>query len=272
MNDDIHGLVGAYATDALDDAEHAAFEAHLASCPDCRADLAGFREVLGAVAGAHPVVPPAGLEDVIVAAATGAARTPEIGAAAPAGPARASGGGAARAAGPGAAGSTRDDERASGATALPLARRRRTVTWLAAAAAAAVFAGGVLVGRQTVPTEPVAADAASVVAVASAEDAHFLPVDIMGTETRVVISDEMGKTAFLASDLPMPAKGMCYQVWRVSVDGQMVSAGAFTPDADGHVAVVLEGGTEGVTKYMVTMEPPGGSEHPTGEMLAEVTT
>ena len=143
----------------------------------------------------------------------------------------------------------------------------------AAAAGALLFATGVGVGRTQVPAESATATSAQmsdVVAVASAADAHVMSVDIMGTTSRLVTSDEMNKSVFLASELPMPAKGMCYQVWRVTEDGQMVSAGAFTPDSDGHIAAVLEGGSTDVTKFMITMEPPGGSDHPTGEMLGEI--
>ena len=84
------------------------------------------------------------------------------------------------------------------------------------------------------------------------------------------MSGEMDKAVFLASELPMPAKGMVYQVWTVAEDGQMTSAGSFTPDANGHLVAVLEGSAAGVDKFMITMEPPGGSEHPSGEMLAEI--
>ena len=38
----------------------------------------------------------------------------------------------------------------------------------------------------------------------------------MGTTSRVVMSGEMDKAVFLASELPMPAKGMVYQVWTVA--------------------------------------------------------
>jgi hypothetical protein len=44
------------------------------------------------------------------------------------------------------------------------------------------------------------------------------------------------------------------------------------PAPDGHIAVVLDGGAQDVSKFMITMEPPGGSEHPSGEMLAEIDT
>ena len=146
---------------------------------------------------------------------------------------------------------------------------------VAAAAGAVLFAAGVGVGRQQVPAESASgtkADLDAVVEVASAADAHVMAVDIMGTTSRVVMSGEMDTSVFLASQLPMPAKGMVYQVWTVADDGQMASAGSFTPDPDGHIAAVLDGGAAGVEKFMFTMEPPGGSEHPTGQVLAEIHT
>ena len=37
---DIHALSGAYAVDAVDDIERAEFERHLATCADCREEVA----------------------------------------------------------------------------------------------------------------------------------------------------------------------------------------------------------------------------------------
>jgi anti-sigma-K factor RskA len=254
---DIHDLLGAYCTDALEPPERAAFEEHLAGCTECREEAADFREVLAALADAHPVLPPSTLEDAIVGRARRGA-TDVIG-----------------------TGPTPVGRRApapTGATAVLPAHPawRRAAPWMAAAAAgAALFAGGVSLGRQQASDASASGpsrDMAAVVAVVSAVDAHVMPVEIMGTTSRVVTSGEMDKSALLASELPMPAKGMVYQVWSVTDDGQMNSAGCFTPDADGHIAAVLDGGAAGVDKYMITMEPPGGSEHPTGEMLAEIET
>jgi anti-sigma-K factor RskA len=257
---DIHDLLGAYCTDALDPHERAGFEEHLAGCAQCRDEAADFREVLAALADAHPVHPASALEDVVVAGARAGGRaqsTPAAGSGPPAGTA-----------------SHDADSAPPAAVVTPSVRPwRRAAPWMAAAAAGAViFAGGVGLGRAQAPVGSATqgGDMAAVVAVASAADAHVLPVDIMGTTSRVVMSAEMDKAVFLASELPMPAKDMCYQVWRVTADGEMVSAGAFTPDADGHIAVVLDGGAEGVDTFMITMEPPGGSEHPSGEMLAEI--
>ena len=257
MND-IHDLLGAYCTDALDPQERAGFEEHLADCDQCRDEAADFREVLAALADAHPVHPPSSLEDAVMDRA------------------RSEGGSPARTRGTGAAAPLPAHSAGAGTSAaIPASSAwRRAAPWMAAAAAGAVlFAGGFGLGRQQSPTQAasgVSDDMAAIVAVASAADAHVMPVDIMGTTSRVVTSGEMDKSVFLASGLPTPAKGMCYQVWTVTDDGQIVSAGAFTPDADGHIAVVLEGGAAGVDKFMITMEPPGGSEHPSGTMLAEV--
>ena len=44
MSADIHGLVGAYAVDAIDEQERSAFELHLAECPECQAEVASLRE------------------------------------------------------------------------------------------------------------------------------------------------------------------------------------------------------------------------------------
>ena len=257
MND-IHDLLGAYCADALEPAERVAFERHLSTCHQCRDEAEDFREVLAALADAHPVHPPRSLEDAVVARA----RTGQ-----PGQPADTAGGGTLD--------PTTPDVGSDPTPATVSARVpawRRVTPWVAAAAAGAMlFAGGLGLGRSQAPAESAApaGDMAAVLAVASAADAHVLPVAIMGTTSRVVMSGEMNKAVFLASELPMPAKGMVYQVWTVAPDGQMISAGSFTPGEDGHIATLLDCGTAGVDKFMITMEPPGGSEHPSGEMLAE---
>ena len=60
-------LLGAYALDAVDAAERAEVEAHLASCPRCRAELDELRQVAAAV-GTAVVRPPEGLWSQIAGA------------------------------------------------------------------------------------------------------------------------------------------------------------------------------------------------------------
>jgi anti-sigma factor RsiW len=64
---DIHELTAGYALDALDPAERATFEEHLASCERCREELQGFWQVSGALAhAAGGPMPPASLRGRIL--------------------------------------------------------------------------------------------------------------------------------------------------------------------------------------------------------------
>lgn len=58
--DDVHGLTGAYALDALDPADEAEYEEHLRRCPDCQRELASLREAAASLAYAvdAPAPPP----------------------------------------------------------------------------------------------------------------------------------------------------------------------------------------------------------------------
>ena len=58
---DVHKLTGAYALDAVDDIERARFEQHLATCEDCRAEVAEMRETAALLAESTAVEPPASL-------------------------------------------------------------------------------------------------------------------------------------------------------------------------------------------------------------------
>jgi anti-sigma factor RsiW len=69
-NQDLHDQVAAYALDALDDDERQAYEAHLAGCEQCRADLAGLTDTAGALGlAADAADPPEGLRGRILDAA-----------------------------------------------------------------------------------------------------------------------------------------------------------------------------------------------------------
>jgi anti-sigma-K factor RskA len=66
----LHDLTAAYALDALDGDERAAYESHLRDCDDCRAELASLDETVGVLAYAtEGPTPPAGLRERIVSAA-----------------------------------------------------------------------------------------------------------------------------------------------------------------------------------------------------------
>lgn len=56
-HDEIFELLPAYALDAVEGDETAAIELHLRDCPRCRAQVADFREVTGALASGHEPAP-----------------------------------------------------------------------------------------------------------------------------------------------------------------------------------------------------------------------
>ena len=64
---DVHHLAAAYALDALDQRERAAFEAHYERCDVCRADVLEFRGTMAEVAGALSTPPPPSLKDRVMA-------------------------------------------------------------------------------------------------------------------------------------------------------------------------------------------------------------
>lgn len=66
----IHDLTAAYALDALDPEETRTYEEHLATCPECRQELAGLSRAAGALAYAiDSPPPPAALRERILEAA-----------------------------------------------------------------------------------------------------------------------------------------------------------------------------------------------------------
>ena len=66
MSPDLHHLSGAYAVDALDDAERASFEQHLAGCADCRAEVAELSATAGSLASLTETTPPPSLRDSVL--------------------------------------------------------------------------------------------------------------------------------------------------------------------------------------------------------------
>ena len=68
MRDDLHVLTGSYVLDAVSDTEREEFERHLQHCLSCRAEVRGLRETAARLAMARVVIPPARLEQRVLAA------------------------------------------------------------------------------------------------------------------------------------------------------------------------------------------------------------
>lgn len=253
MNPELHSLSGAYALDALDGDERAAFEEHLHECASCRAEVASFAEVTPLLAAPEETPPPAGLRERILAEASTTRQLPPLVRDTETAP---------DAVPPAAAPGDDGERRAAAVTPL----RRRLV--VALAAAAALVLGGtaawqVLDGDETTQTVPLAQQ------VMDAEDAVEHVADVSGGgRVSVVSSESMGRMVVVGHDLPDAAQGHGYQAWLQDEAGAMHPS-AMVP-ADGSPAL-LTGETAGMTGVGITLEPSAGSPEPTTDPVALVT-
>lgn len=229
MSSDIHALSGAYAVDAVDDLERAAFERHLEECAACRAEVAGLREAAGLLTETTTAEPPAGLRAAVLAG-IGSIRPlpPEVPVARP--------------------------------------RRRRTTQWLGAAAAAVVLAGaGAVVWQQ--PWEDGSSQIPAEQRVLQASDAKSTSLDFPGGASATVThSDSLGQAVIVTEDMPPPPAGKVYELWLDQPGRGMVPAGLMPVKSD--QTLILTGDAATATAAGITVEPEGGSSVPTSDPIA----
>ncbi|HKE98342.1 MAG TPA: anti-sigma factor [Actinomycetes bacterium] len=230
MTPDPHMLTGAYAADALPDTERAAFERHLANCPDCEQEVRELQATTAqlGLAAAEPV--PDRVWQQISERIERTRQLPPL---------------------PADGGSRRLLRRWSGR--------------LLAAAAALLLVAVVALGKVTIDlrnqvdqAEQAADQAAAVLAapdatVSGAEPGSAVPA-------RVVVSRSHDAAVFAASGLPPPPSARTYQLWFLDA-GHARSAGLL-PERDSGAAKLVTGLGEADTIAM-TVEPEGGSPQPT---------
>ncbi len=286
MSTDIHALSGAYAVDALDDAERAQFEQHLAGCSACQAEV----QSLGAAAAELSVLsewaPPPALRDRVLHGITLVRPLPPIvdADARPAEPLGHAGGPGSTPAAPEApaasgVGTTGTDtlprdthpDTATGDDELARRRgrhaetRRSPLRWLVAAATAAVLVvGGFTAWRSTTGDDappPTVAEQ-----VRTAADAKSAEVSLRGGGSATVVrSVSLGKAVLITSGLPSAPSGKVYQLWLQDRTGHLTSAGLLS--ASGDQVVVLQGDAAGSQGAGITVEPAGGSPQPTSNPI-----
>ncbi|MFH8568534.1 anti-sigma factor domain-containing protein [Streptomyces sp. NPDC017993] len=241
---DLHTLTGAYAVNALPEAEAREFERHLSDCEGCAQEVRELAATAERLGRAMAVVPPPEMKErVLRRVSTVRQEPPRV---------------------------ARGGRRAAG----PTRRARRLPRWaLAACLAAAAAFGGVAVWQhgQAVDARDQAQRteqrAESVARVLTAPDARVTngKVGDAGTGT-VVVSRSRNRAAFLVSGLPRPAEGTVYQLW-FNDGGTMRPAGLLDPGrAD--AAVLMDGGIDRASGMGVTVEPAGGSPQPTTKPIA----
>ncbi len=229
---EIHALSGAYAVDALDDLERAAFERHLADCADCRAEVASLRDTASLLAETTTTEPPAALRDRVLA---------DIARVRPLPP------------------DVPSPER------QPV--RRRPVRLLVAAAAAVVLVAAGAVAWQQPWSEETTQAPTAIEQVLQAPDAQSTTLEFPGGASATVThSDKLRQAVIVTEAMPPPPAGKTYQVWLDQPDGGMTSAAVMPVKED--QALLLEGDATTATGAGITVEPAGGSQQPTTEPIA----
>jgi anti-sigma-K factor RskA len=240
---DIHALVGAYALDAVDDLERAAFDRHLTDCENCRTEVDELRETAARLANSTWSAPPPRLRTDVMAAI---GRTRQLSPAAPA--------------------VNSPDERSS--------RRRR---WSVAVAAAVVLAGGgaavCAVQEQRVREADALVAAAEqrearTRAILAAPDLVVRTAPVVGGGKVTVASSQLrdAGVVLLAADRA-PAANQAFQLWTISGKSSPANAGVLDPGASSDVRVL--DGLSGTDVFAVSLEPAGGSATPS-TLVAEV--
>lgn len=139
-------------------------------------------------------------------------------------------------------------------------RRRSGLAWTFAAAAAAIAL--VFVGLWAV-TNSRLSEADRVNAVLEATDAGFIELSGPQGTANFVYSPSLGEGVFAGGSLAPPPDEQVYQLWLVD-DSDTIPSSTFRPERVG--TVLVEGVSAGQTIAM-TIEPEGGSDEPTGDIL-----
>lgn len=186
---DIHALSGAYALDALDDIERAGFERHLASCEQCRDEVAGLREAAARLAEFSETAPPDHLRARVLAQSRTARPLPPVMAA--------------------------------------NTRPRRRLPALAAAAAAVIAVGAGVVGWHPWE-EPATVQLSLADRVLEAPDAESWTQEIPGGKVTLTRSKRLGTAVMTTAGLPVAPAGKVYEFWLQEPDKRLAPAGLTT--------------------------------------------
>jgi anti-sigma-K factor RskA len=225
--DDLRSLAGAYAIDALDDDERRAFESYMATHPEAAVEVAELRAAAGLLAEDAVTPPPSSLRRAVLAAIRDLRQEPA------------------------------DDA----AAVVDLAQRggRRPIIWLGIAAAAVVLvvaiAGALAVLRGPSIQDVYTADDAVIVNLAGADSSALF-----------TFSRQLEAAVFLSDDLDPVGDDETYELWFITGD-VAAPAGTFRPDASGTAEILVHGSLQSGSAVGLTVEPAGGSDVPTGDIL-----
>jgi anti-sigma-K factor RskA len=253
--------LGAAAVFALVGDDREGVRAHVASCAECRAELAALRDAAAMLSAATPQRPVQPARSAAMRA-----RLLERAAADVAQPAR-----------------LRDPStvRAWRSSALPW--------WIAAAASILLAAAGTqlrsLSRQRATLREQVASTTQRgvqlvdelrarerTIAAVSGPDVRVVELAAAGVRAptaRMFWAQATNTWTMFAYNLPSPGAGRTYQLWLVTRDGKKISAGTFAPSPAGDALVSAQYALDrdALGAIAVTDEPAGGVPQPTGSVV-----
>jgi anti-sigma-K factor RskA len=231
LRHDLHTLTGAYALDAVDDAERDRFEHHLHRCQPCSHEVRGLHETAARMAMAVAKAPPAGLRERVLTAAARTRQLPPV----------------------------------TDVRPLPPRARwmPRLAVGLAAAGLAVVIALGISLAAARRQLDDARAQQQAVAAVLNSPGVRILTrrTSLGGTAT-VIVSRSEQKAIFTAAGLPRLPGAKVYQLWLLGPP-RTRSAGLLPLPGGGGTAPLLASGVARGDSVGVTVEPAGGSAQPT---------
>jgi anti-sigma-K factor RskA len=236
---DIHALVGAYALDAVDEFERAAFERHLRECASCRAEADELRATAARLADSAWSVPPPRLRaDVLATIATTRQLSPVV-------------------------------REARGFRWRRLAAAAAVVAAVAGASTAVYVAQDQRVRREQLATEAARANESRIRAILSAPDRVVRTKRVEGGGQVTVVSSRLHNAGVIAlGAAAAPPDGKIYQLWTIRPGEKALAVG--TMAAGESQSVLLLDGLPGATDVGVTIERGPGAVKPAPPMLADV--
>lgn len=261
MNPDIDTLSGAYALNALDEAEREAFEARLADDPDLRQETAELTDTALLLGYAvEPITPSPALRASVLDLIGSTPQLPRLSAPDVTDVAQ----------------ERRPAADAPGASTeaeilepIPLARQRwfmrPGVLLIGAAAAVGLFFGGVGMANQFTPSPstssaPIAAG--DVGAILAASDVQHTASDLStGGKATLYWSNDLQRSAVVVNGATALPSGKTYQLWYIK-GSDVKSAGTMAVNGNS-VTQVLQGDLQKGDTVGITVEPAGGSKQPT---------
>lgn len=233
MSPDVHALTGAYATDALDADERAAFELHLQACTSCRDEVAELQATTERLAKAAWSSPPPELRTRVMAATATTRQVPPL----------------------------------LSARRVSSARTWRASPSMVAAALLLVVASGLgwlalVEHRRALEAERREAQIVAVTTDPDRIERSAAAAD--GGTATVVMSDRLA--VLRVRGLPPLRPGQEYQLWLVKGETPR-SVGTYGPQ--GQFAVLLDD-IAGAERLGISVEPRGGSPRPTGPVVLTI--